>query len=609
MAMRTATDKEMIRVRFLQVVMLLMLMFVSAMLWRLQVAHGARYQNDVSRQSIRRVRLPGTRGSIYDRYGCPLVENRPGYEIVLYLEELRQSGPWSNTINRVQQVIDEVSARVGVGSSITRDDIWNHIKKRLPLPLHGWLDMDDTALARWAEQTAGIPAIDIYTQPVRVYPYGDSASHLLGYVGRATPVIEDEGYDYYLTEFEGKSGLERSFDQQLRGTSGGYLMRVDVTGYRYEDKELDSRRREPKIGHDIHLAIDVRMQMAAEKALGDVVGAMVLMDPRNGDILAMANSPRYDPNSFVPSISFATWQRLMDDVRHPLVNRATMGGYAPGSTFKPVIALAALENNRSTLATRFNCPGYFKLGKSRFNCWYHPGHGELDVKAALKHSCNVYFYHLGLQCGHEYICHMAQAMGFGQRTGIDIAESRGLLPTAAWKRNTLHDSWRKGDTCNLSIGQGALLVSPLRMAVTVSAIANGGKILRPRLVLGVGTPNSSDYTSVPVEVINDMHWRDENIEAIREGMREVVMSAHGTGRRARVPGVEIAGKTGTAEYGPAAEGKKNTWMIAFAPYDHPRYALAALVEDGKSGGSTVAPRVAELFDAIFNRIEIEGGRS
>jgi len=289
--MRTATDRELIKLRLLQAAMLLSFAFIAFMLWRLQVERGHHYASEGTRQSVRRVRLPGTRGAIFDRNGTPLVENRPGYGLAIYLEELRQPGAWSNTIDKVEEVIGEVSAKIGMAPSIGREDIWNHVRKRLPLPLHGWREMDESALARWAEQTAGIPGIDIYPHPQRHYPQGDSAAHLLGYVGRAKQVqSEGERFDYYMPEYVGKSGIERSFDKYLRGEAGGYLVRVDVAGYRYEDEMLAEKMRPPHDGRDIQLALDLRVQRAAEEALGKRRGAMVVIDPRNGDVLAMANA-------------------------------------------------------------------------------------------------------------------------------------------------------------------------------------------------------------------------------------------------------------------------------------------------------------------------------
>lgn len=609
MAIRTATDRETIRLRVMQLLMLLCGIFLLVVLWRLQVEHGHHYASDATRQSVRRVRLPGMRGSIFDRNGVPLVENRPGYSLAVYLEELRQPGAWSNTIDRVKGVIDEVSDEIGMPAGIERDDIWNHIRRRLPLPLHGWQNMDEQALARWAERTAGIPGIDIYPQPQRHYPQGESAAHLLGYVGRADQTQDaGERFDYYMPEYAGKSGIERNFDRYLRGEAGGYLVRVDVTGYRYEDDLLAEKARKPHDGNDVHLALDLRIQQAAEQALSTNVGAMVVLDPRNGDLLAMVNSPRYNPNLFVPSIPHSVWNELREDERNPLFNRATMGGYAPGSIFKPVVAMAALENNLASVDQKYDCQGVFPLGRARFHCWYRPGHGQIDMVEALQHSCNVYFYKLALECGYEYIYHMASAMGFGRETGVDLSERAGLLPSDSWKRKRYNDAWRKGDTCNLAIGQGALVVTPIRMAVVAAALANRGAIVKPRVALGIGDPNTDDYQPIDPEILNDMRWHWDNIEAVREGMHRVVMHPRGTGRRAQVDGVEIAGKTGTAEYGPRDDRRNNTWMIAFAPFENPRYAVAALVEDGDSGGTTVAPIISNFFDAVFNRIENAEGR-
>lgn len=608
MALRTATDRELLKIRIFQGVMLLAASLLIATLWRLQVRQGERFESDATRQSIRRVRLPGTRGLVFDRYGAPLIENVPKYNIVIYLEELRRPGPWSNTIDHVMGVVDEVSQLIGVAPQVDRDDVWNHIRRRLPIPLHAWTNIGEEGMARWAEQTRQIPGIDIYPQPMRYYTNGPSAAHILGYVGRADFVQEEsERFDYYLPEYEGKDGIERSFDRYLRGEAGGYLVRVDVTGYRHADEFLAQQMRQARDGRDLHLALDIDIQKVAEYVLGNRTGSIVVVDPRNGDVLAMANSPRFDPNSFVPRIPADVWRRLRTDERNPLFNRATMGGYAPGSTFKPVVAMAGLENNLIPLSQRYDCAGVHNVGNARFHCWHRAGHGMIDVTESIQVSCNVYYYKLAVHSGHEYIYHMADAMGFGRRTGIDLSERAGLLPSDAWKRRTFNDAWRVGDTCNLSIGQGALMTSPLRMALVAAAFANGGSIMRPRLVLGIGDPDTDDFERIPPEIINDMRWDPANIGTIREAMRQAVMTDRGTGRRARVPGVQMAGKTGTAEFGPRGDRIKNTWMIAFAPFDNPRYAVAAIIEDGDTGGRTTAPIVGELFEFIFRELHPEGG--
>jgi penicillin-binding protein 2 len=269
--------------------------------------------------------------------------------------------------------------------------------------------------------------------------------------------------------------------------------------------------------------------------------------------------------------------------------------------------MAALENQKASPETTFNCPGYFKLGNATFNCWYKPGHGTIDLQQSLQHSCNVYFYHLALQCGYEPIYHMAAALGIGEKTGLAVDyEQSGLLPNDSWKRRVFDDAWRDGDTCNLSIGQGALTVTPIQMAVMCAALANGGHVYRPRLVLGERAPDADSFALKPSERKNEMNWNERNLRVVRQGMRDVVMSERGTGKRARIPGIVSAGKTGTAEYGRKDEDKKYGWMIAFAPYDQPRYAVALVIEEAVSGGQTAAPRIAVLMREIFGLNEQEG---
>jgi penicillin-binding protein 2 len=402
----------------------------------------------------------------------------------------------------------------------------------------------------------------------------------------------------------GRRGIEARLDNVLRGEAGGRLVRVDVSGYRHE--ELERRNAVP--GSDVLLALDMKVQRIAEEALGGDPGAVVVVDPRNGDVLAMASTPGFNSNDFIPSISTAKWAAIRDDENTPLINRTVAGGYAPGSIFKPVVALAALENNQATKDTTFECDGVLHVGNTSFRCWTRGRHGVLNMQEALMRSCNVYFYGLGMRMGHEYITHMAAALGLGQKTGIDLPyELPGLVPDAAWVRANRDHGWRVGDTCNLSIGQGALTVTPLQMAMVTAAIANGGHLYRPRLIMGVRQPGQTGYRELPVKVSNELNWSPSSLQVVREGMRDVVMAERGTGKLAQVDGVTIAGKTGTAEYGRKEEGRKRGWMIAFAPYEAPRYAVVVLVEDALSGGTTAAPKVKFMLGRLLGtRNPMEG---
>lgn len=610
MAVRTATESEFLRLRLLTIGMTLALCALLYMLWRIQVQRGSAYEKNVAQQSIRRVRLPARRGIIFDRQGRPLAENRPAYGLSIYLEELRKAGPWSRTVSNTWQTLDTVRDIVGVAPDIDRDDIRIHIRKRLPLPLMAWNDLQPESLARWAEQGGIRRGVDLRIDAQRVYPADTTAAHVLGYVGRAE--IEqnpEEPFDYYLPEMVGRTGVEKQFNYLLRGEAGGYLVRVDVSGFRYEDPALNAMRKDPKAGNDLVLSIDLPLQKIAEKSLGGASGAIVILNVDNGDVLALASMPSFNPNHFAPSISSERWNAYIRNSERPMFNRATAGGYPPGSTFKPMVAIAALENHRVSPDAQYHCPGYYQLGNVRFNCWYKPGHGDLDLVHAIKQSCNVYFMKMGLECGYDFIYHMAQAAGFGRKTGIDLDYERaGLLPGDRWKRTYFHDSWRDGDTCNVSIGQGALMTTPLQMAVFTAAIANGGRIYKPRLALRVKSAEGATLQAFPVEIVNDLNWSPDTLRLVREGMRRVIMDPDGTGHRAYVKGVTAAGKTGTAEYGPKEEGRKRGWMIAFAPFEKPRYAIALVVDEAISGGLTAAPCMQRVLKGLFTDYLYPEGR-
>lgn len=594
---RIPPDWEVARLRILFAGMMGAFVLIVATLWRIQVAHGEQYRENLAKQSVRRVRIPGPRGLIFDRQGRPLAENRPSFGIALYLEELRPASRRRTTVQEVTRTIEDLTAILGTPPQVTTNDLRAHIKRRLPLPFVAWRDLPEDAVARWAERGASLPGVDLYPEPVRIYPAGSNACHVLGYVGRAEiDPAADEPYHYYLSEMAGVSGIEKVYDGLLRGQAGGRLVRVDAAGFRYHD--LGGT--EPRPGQDLKLTLDLDLQRAAEAALAGAPGALVALDPRSGAVLAMASTPAYNPNGFVPSIPAGLWNALRDDPLTPLLNRAAAGAYAPGSTFKPIVAMAAMQARKASPATRHTCPGYFQIGRARFRCWDTLGHDTIDLSHAIRYSCNVYFFHLGLDSGPDAIAAMSRAAGLGARSGIDLDfESPGIVPDPAWKRRAWHDDWRDGDTCNYSIGQGPIATTPLQMAMVAAALANGGRRVHPRLLMGVRTHGADAFTEPPVDPPVPLGWDPASLRVVREGMRDVVMAEDGTGRRLRVPGVALAGKTGTAEYGRKEEGKKRGWMIAFGPFEAPRLAVAMVVEDAVSGGITVAPRLQQFFAAAM----------
>lgn len=602
-------DNEIMRVRLVLLIMLVAFVFLACVLWREQVLNAGEYTASLDEQSIRMVRLPASRGRIFDRNGVCLADNRPSFCIALYLEELRRPGRLTNTVNRIESVISQVSNVIGVKREVSSEDIMMHLRKRRPMEFLAWRDIDQKALARWAENSATLvggdkylPGVDIYVEPVRFYPHGHIASHILGFVGRVGKTVsgeeEDISYDYYLPAMEGKRGIEKVMNEALAGEAGGKLLRVDASGFRHEVE----KGRDPFSGRDVILTIDFRIQTLAQEALEGERGAIVILNPSNGDVLALASSPDFDPNDFSPNVSPAQWRELIGGYK-PLQNRAIAEVYAPGSIFKPVVAIASMESGKASRKTSFNCPGYFSLGGVRFRCWQKRGHGWLDLRGGIEQSCNAYFCQLGLYTGYEHIYHMASAMGLGKATGIELGirnveeEAAGLLPDNVWKKRVMKDIWRKGDTCNLSIGQGALNVTPIQMALVVSAIANGGRVYRPRIIMKNGINRAA--VQGDGDLVQDLQWSSENARFIRGAMRDVIESDTGTGKRAKVEGYEMAGKTGTAEFGTKENRKLNTWMIVFAPFEEPRYAIAMMIEEGVSGGYTVAPRIKKLMEGVF----------
>ena len=571
---------------------------LASRLYEVQVEDTRDYANRAERQSVRRVLLPATRGRIFDRNGVCLADNRPSFCLAFYIEELRRPGPWSRTIDAVDAQIDGLASVIGVPRQVTRDDISAHVRRSLPMPFMAWKGLDSDALARFADHIdPPFPGVDIYVQSERIYPRGEFASHLLGYVGRDKPAVTDTAHHYYLPDMCGRAGIEASCDAVLAGRPGGSNIRVDAAGYRHDVFET----LEPVRGRDVTLTIDSRLQEHGERLLAGTAskrGAMVAIDPRNGEVLALVSVPGFNPNDMTPAPSARLWRALNRDKDTPLLNRAVCGAYPPGSTFKPCVAAAALERGVSA-GYLYDCTGCYTLGAMELHCWNTYGHGEIGMRKAIEQSCNPYFCNLGVTIGWPAVHDMAATIGFGERTGVILAgESRGLLPDDAWKRRVQRDGWRTGDTANCSIGQGAMLATPIQLATYAAALANGGTIRPPRLVL---SPLDASDNPLPVRRLG---WKASTLATVRGGMHDVIEAPTGPGYRARVPGMAVAGKTGTAEFGTRANRRKHTWMIAFAPFDNPVIAMAVLVEDGDSGGKTVAPIVGALLAGYFG-VELE----
>ena len=565
------------------------LLHLGVRICEVQVKEAAAYGYASARQSIRRVQVGGRRGRILDRAGNVLADSRTSLSIVCHPAAF-QKRTWEGTVDVIGQAISNAADVIGCPSSLDRRTIWRHVNQTLAMPLCVWRDVGERELARFSEHAEELPGFSIRETDERVYPQGRLAAHLLGYVGRdrGVEVAGDERYNFFSLELRGRSGVEHYYDSFLRGVSGERRVLVDARGFAIREWTTV----EPTRGPDLRLTLDVSTQRTAEQQLLGLKGACVVLDPRTGDILAMASAPDFDPNEFVPVLTKALYERYASDPRKPLLNRASGGTYAPGSTFKPVVALAGLNLGFPATAD-YPCTGFFPLGQMRIRCASLWGHGPIDLCHALMKSCNPYFCNLGIDIGTNAVLTAARAFGLGERTGLDFGVDRaGTVPEASWKERTYGEKWFQGDLAQMSIGQGMLLVSPLQMALVAGAIGTGYRVT-PHVRAGMEPSRQP------------LPFSREHLDVVREGMRMVVAgdgTSRGTGwRGGDGVSVPVSGKTGTAEVGRGSTRRKNTWFIAFAPSENPTVAVSMIVENGDSGGGTAAPKVAAILRSLFNR--------
>ena len=563
------------------------LVVLAVRLRDVQVVESADYSYASSRQSVRRLQTTGPRGRILGRRGEVLAGNRKSFSIVCDAVKC-QKKTWRETEEEIKRRIDAVAVAIGRKSAIDEKAISRHVRQSLAIPLTVWRDIDYPTLAKFVEHEGEFEGFSCQESEERVYPQGRFAAHLLGYVGRDAvgAVAGDEKINFVSPEMRGRAGIEMYYDGFLRGVPGERKLLVDARGFAIRSWTVAEAKRGP----DLRLALDLNVQRAAERALSGQKGACVVLDPRTGDVLAFASAPTYNPNDFVPFLGSDLYDRLSSDPAKPLLNRASGGSYAPGSTFKPVIALAALAAGIPADGL-YDCVGEFTLGEMRLRCVSVWGHGSIDMRRALMKSCNPYFCNLGMDIGTNAIFRAADAFGLGSRTGIDFSvDAAGAVPDAEWKMRRYSERWYPGDLAQMSIGQGMLLVTPLQMAMVAGAIGTG-RIVTPHI-----------KADLPIRT-RPLPFSKEHLAVVREGMYFVVNgngSERGTGMRAAegVP-VEVCGKTGTAEIGRGASRRKNAWFIAYAPARAPSVALAIVVENGEGGGTTAAPLAASILRAAF----------
>src|SRR5438552_4164429 len=618
------------RLQFLAILILAGLAAILGRLWRVQVVQGPEWSAKIRGSSEATVRIPSVRGEIRDRNGVTLVQNRASYAVDFYLPEMvkgyrERVGPppmteYRTTINGMPKDLKEPDivkiVNTGVVPRLDELDLarnynagqlQRHFRTNTEVPYSYIKDIDFPTMAKFSEHDVGLPGVDITIKPVRSYVFGALASHLLGYVGPPDDTNKEEAkkFSFYQPDAEGKSNVEKAMDEYLKGKPGVRYMRRNAKG------QIDGVLREepPKAGANVNLTIDARIQMIAEEALRSVGrAAAVVVDPNNGNVLAMVSVPSFDPNSFIPSIKAKDWQALRKDEGDPLVNRA-ISALPPGSTFKLVTALAGLRKNLST--ARFNCSGGVSYGDHYFKCWVaekHYTHGTLGLIDAIKVSCDSFFYQYGNAAGIQSIDATGKMMGLAEESGLQLTgEQVGILPGPEWMQvHHPQERWSQAQTANVSIGQGYDLVSPLQLAMAYATIANGGVCYYPRLVDKVlnqdGSPVLDDHGKIAVpqtpRVRSDLHSElsREQIDLVRKGLWKVVNEDGGTGGRARLKNVQVAGKTGTAQA--TDRGHKDTiaWFACFAPYENPKYVVAAMVQGGEHGGSVAGPIATRIIE-------------
>ncbi len=578
-------------------VVLLLFLGLAARLWFLQVARGDDFKDAAAANQARRIRVPAPRGIVTDRHGVLLAANRA--RLAIYAVPGVAKDPV--VLGRLAALLHQTPEEIQQTIAATRINAYDPLRIALDVPM--------TTVTQIEENKPYLPGVSTQPEPVRWYPHGTLAAHLLGTMGRVSErewnSLSSRRYNdgtaiYSKNDFLGKTGVESAYESYLHGRPGGANVQIDAHGRTV--RSLDAIDAES--GGTVQLTIDAPTQAAAERVLREnhYVGAAVAIDPRSGAVLALASAPTFDPGQFATGITSAHWEPLHTNPAHPLIDRAVGAMYPPGSTFKPVVAAAGWQTGVITPNSGVYCPGSYHLGRARFGCW--ETHNETDFTKAIAESCDVFFYVYGQKIGPDRLSYYSKQFGLAEKTGIDLGgEDIGSVPSPAWKAKHFHrlgpafSQWFGGDTLHMSIGQGDVLTTPLQMARVAAAFANGGNIVKPYVVsevLKAGTHTAS-YRATPT-VVRHVPVSAANMERVRMAMRMTV--TQGTGKVVKFPGLTVAAKTGSAQtYGSAMT---HGLFICFAPYDHPTIAMAAIVEHGGHGGGTAGKVCRAMLQSYFH---------
>ncbi len=578
-------------------------------LFYLQVIEGMEYRRLSENNCIRRKYLDPPRGLIFDRNGNAnenlLVDNRPSFDLSIIL---RDAKPIHDTIDKLSRYIDVPKEELleNIQRSKGRSSYKPVLLKR---------DIGRNALAAIEVHKFDLPGVIVDVKARRHYINPQSAAHLMGYLSEinAKELRREQYADYRVGDYIGKFGVEKFQENFLRGKRGGQQVEVDATGQVI--RVLKTVDAEP--GHNVLLTIDQAVQKIAEAQLEGKAGAVVAMEPKTGHVLALASSPSFDQNIFVDGMSHEQWDTLISNPFRPMENKAIQAEYPPASTYKIVTAMAGLEEEAIDGDTTFFCPGYYRYGDRVFRCWKRGGHGEMNVTRALAESCDVFFYQVGQKLGVDRLAWYARACGLGKATGINLDhEAKGLIPTASWKKKRLGVAWQGGETLSVAIGQGYNLATPIQMLGLTAAVANGGIIKKPIIQKWIETAEGRVIYQSKGQRIGKLPAKQPTLDLIKRGLWEVVNTQGGTASLIRVPGIDISGKTGTAQVVSRKTGedpteeevadslKPHAWFVAYAPSDDPRIAVSVIVEHGEHGSSGAAPIAKAVIMTYLSQFSV-----
>ncbi len=571
------------RLNWLSIFVVICFVILIISLWYLQMIKGEEFKERAIENCIRSLVEDAPRGRIYDRQEKLLVTNRPAVVVSIIPAE----------VDDLEELSERLSRIIGISPEKISQTVKNYRENPFK-PVKILDDCNTNKVVEIEERKNELKGVVLEVKPRRDYLYHDFAAHSLGYVGE---IDKEELQQFGNPKFQGgdiigKAGLEKYYDDILRGEKGGKEVEVDALG----QEVATLLYQKPIPGEDLVLTINKDLQLYGENLLFGKKGSIIISDPNNGEILALVNRPSFSPNIFANGISSSDWQRLSSNTEYPLTNRSVQGVYSPGSIFKVVTAVAALEEGITDRKRKIYCPGSFELVGQVFTCWKETGHGSLSVVDAIAHSCNVYFYTLGKDLGIERFNKYMQKFGLGEKTGIDLpAEAIGIIPSAQWKQREVKEIWFPGDTINLSIGQGYLLLTPLQVHNIITAVTAEGEIYKLHLVKRIVSADGNTVKEIKPEIYRKLNFSPDTFKIVKEGLRQTILT--GTGWRANIKELAVAGKTGTAQN---PQGETHAWFIGFAPYENPEVCITVFLENGGEGGEAAAPIARAMLEKYFN---------